>query len=184
MNIQRGWLVLGLLASGLVLGEPVKASSPMTVSLTCPVDGTDFKVSEAGGMTVMGKRADLSLIGAIGSLYEGHVHSCPKCHFSGTSQDFKQVLTDDLKKLVLEQFANYLPGIRLTSLSEVDLTLQMYAWQQRSPLDFINVALNGSYLANSDDEIYQQKFDLTSQSGNLRLTLRLECLSVLVLRLK
>lgn len=129
--------------------QEVWATLPVALTLTCPVDGVEFQIHHSGAMALTGPRADLSYTGKLGSRYTGQVHACPQCHFSGTEDDFKQTLPEPLKQKVRQNFAFYRPGLILSDLAEVDLTLQIYHWQNRPPLERAQIALVGSYLAEA-----------------------------------
>lgn len=138
----------------LSLSQGVLASSPRYIPLECPVDGKHFTKTGVGSMTTMGRRSDLALVGAIGNLYSGMVHSCPHCHFSGTEADFKQKLSPEFKARVLKAFAAYKPHQNLDVLDEIDLALELYQWQNRSSEEKALLALVGSYLAPGPESEY------------------------------
>lgn len=142
------WLTCLLLGCGSL---EALASSPVDLTLTCPVDGTKIHTVEIGGMTTWGRRKDLSLVGAIGDLYAGHIHSCPACHFAGTAHDFQQILPLALKTRVRKELGSFLPNQHLDALTEMDLALRIYAWQQRSPLEMADLALIASYIAEPEE---------------------------------
>jgi len=79
------------------------------VKFVCPVDGHEFASPVAYSTTNEGTRRDLMQVNGEGKLYEHLVHQCPKCHYSGTREDFEEELTVDQRNLILKYLARNAP---------------------------------------------------------------------------
>jgi hypothetical protein len=143
-----------LLAGGAV---PSFAHTSDEIELTCPVDKTRFKTTVTMSMTEFGSYLDFQKTGAIGSYYEDLVHGCPKCHFSGTGDDFKKKPSDAVVTKILAELKPMRTSKWPDHVTECVFTAKIYEWEGRSNSDIADQYRVASYLLREAPEGEQER---------------------------
>jgi uncharacterized protein (DUF2225 family) len=147
----------------LALAARPHTSTPIT--LTCPVDGEKFSSVATVSMTTFGSYLDFQKHGAIGSYYEDIIHSCPKCHFAGTSDEFKEKVDAKIAERVRAELAPIQKGQKLDHVTECEFAARIYEWQGRKSEEIGNVYLIASYLLRDDAARQEKRRELQLTAG-------------------
>ena len=128
------------------LAAPSAAHTFSEIELKCPVDGTRVKARETMSMTQFGSFLDFQKQGAIGSYYEDLVHGCPKCHFSGSTEDFKKRPADAVVAKIRAELEPAQIKTWPDHAAECVFTARIYEWEGRKSMDVADQYLVASFL--------------------------------------
>ena len=100
-----------LLAGGLALGPPARATTLRRVEVTCPVDGEKFFARAVMSTNSVG--TDRDLFRRTSGLHAGRViiWTCPGNFYSGYAKDFRIRLGDNLKRRIREELRPLIKGV-------------------------------------------------------------------------
>jgi uncharacterized protein (DUF2225 family) len=124
--------LVGSLAACACAGvaRPVLAFTHSKETIACPVDGTKFQVYVTGSYTTFGSYRDFQKRGAVGSLYEELVVSCPSCRYAGYADDFTKPLTPRTLTWVLGEYQMKWGSMHLTEADECEAAADRYIFEQ------------------------------------------------------
>jgi uncharacterized protein (DUF2225 family) len=158
-------LAAAALPFAVCLALAASAHTSATITLTCPVDGEKFSTVVTVSMTTFGSYLDFQKHGAIGSYYEDIIHSCPKCHFAGTDDEFKQKVDPKIAERVKAELAPVQKGQKLDHVTECEFAARIYEWQGRKNEEVGNVYLIASYLLRDDAARQEKRRELQLAAG-------------------
>ncbi len=93
----------------------------------CPIDGTKVTFTFPMSYSVFGSKKDFQKFGAIGTLYEEIVSSCPVCHYSGTKDDFHRVFDEKTKK-ELQEVLKPFKDVEINDVTEHEIAIKIYEY--------------------------------------------------------
>jgi uncharacterized protein (DUF2225 family) len=128
------------------MARPLLAFTHDQRTIDCPVDGTKFQVYVTMSYTTFGAYRDFQKRGAVGSLYEELIVSCPSCGFAGWADDFAKPLTPRTLVWVLGEFHMKWGGRKLTQAEECEAAADRYIFEQEKNETIGFLYLVASYL--------------------------------------
>ena len=142
----------------IITATNIYADTYYTDSIKCPLCNKIFEITKMGSMSTFGKTLDFQKTGAVGDYYKLLIKSCPSCHFSGYTSDFKDISTNadtiELIKNILIQYDT----INMTDIAECEVTADLYKSLGESNNDIADLYLYASYILRSDsDRIKKRK---------------------------
>jgi uncharacterized protein (DUF2225 family) len=144
---RRRWMqMVGSLAACACVARPALAHTYTKEMISCPVDGTKFQISVTMSYTTFGTFSDFQKRGAIGSLYEDMVVSCPSCRYAGYPDDFTKGLTGRALTWVLGDYQTKWGNKKLTEAEECEAAADRYIFEQAENEAVANLYLVASYL--------------------------------------
>ncbi len=125
-----------LLAGGLALGPPARATTLRRVEVTCPVDGEKFFARAVMSTNSVG--TDRDLFRRTSGLHAGRViiWTCPGNFYSGYAKDFRIRLGDNLKRRIREELRPLIKGVppaALPAWARYELAGRIYEWRGQPP---------------------------------------------------
>ena len=150
----------------------VNAHTCENETVHCPLDNTKVDFCVTMSMTTFGSLKDFQKQGAIGSYYEESINSCPKCHFSGYIDDFKNVLNEE-EKIKIKQFLLQYKDIKMFDAMECKIAGDIKEFQLKPNTEISHCYLIGSYLVKNKEKFI-----------DLRKELQLKTKSFLILSLE
>ncbi len=125
-----------LLAGGLALAPPARATTLRRVEVTCPVDGERFFARTVISTNSVG--TDRDLFRRTSGLHAGKViiWTCPGNYYSGYAKDFRIRLGEDLKRRIREELRPLIKGVPAAALpawARYELAGRIYEWHEQPP---------------------------------------------------
>lgn len=111
----------------------------------CPIDGKKVTFCVTMSMTTFGSLKDFQQQGAIGSHYEELINTCPKCHFSGYLDDFKEKLSPEEKNKIVT-FLNKFNDLKIGEAQQCLIAAEIAEFRNKQKKDIAFRYVIGSYL--------------------------------------
>lgn len=137
----------------------INAHTCQNETVNCPIDNSKVDFCVTMSMTTFGNLKDFQKQGAIGTYYEELINSCPKCHFSGYIDDFKNKLNEEDKEKI-KQFLQQYEKIKITDAIECKIAGDLRAFLSKPNDKIANCYLIGSYLTKNKDKFTELRKEL------------------------
>jgi len=132
-------------------------------TVKCPIDGKNVIFCVTMSMTTFGSFKDFQKQGAIGEHYEELINTCPKCHFSGYINDFKEKISEEEKIKITE----YLTKFNKTAIDDARQCLiaaEIKEIQKKEKKEIAFCYVIGSYLLRENDKEVEFRKELQSKA--------------------
>lgn len=120
-------------------------------TVQCPIDGKDVTFCVTMSMTTFGSFRDFQKQGAIGEHYEELINTCPKCHFSGYIDDFKEKMIEE-DKIKIKEYLTKFDEIKIDDAKQCLIAGEIKKLQKKSNKEIAFCYVTGSYLLRENSK--------------------------------
>lgn len=132
-------------------------------TVKCPIDGKDVTFCVTMSMTTFGSFKDFQKRGAIGEHYEELINTCPKCHFSGYIEDFKEKISEE-DKIKIKEYLTKFDNIKIDDARQCLIAGEIMELQKKSKNEIAFCYVTGSYLLREKDKQIEFRKELQSKA--------------------
>jgi len=132
-------------------------------TVKCPIDGKDVTFCVTMSMTTFGSFKDFQKRGAIGEHYEELINTCPKCHFSGYIDDFKEKISEE-DKIKIKEYLTKFDNIKIDDARQCLIAGEIMELQKKSKNEIAFCYVTGSYLLREKDKQIEFRKELQSKA--------------------
>ncbi|MEL1255714.1 tetratricopeptide repeat protein [Flavobacterium sp. DGU38] len=132
-------------------------------TVKCPIDGKDVTFCVTMSMTTFGSFKDFQKQGAIGEHYEELINTCPKCHFSGYIDDFKERISEE-DKIKIKEYLTKFDKIKIDDARQCLIAGEIKEFQKKSNKEIAFCYVTGSYLLRENGKQIEFRKELQSKA--------------------
>lgn len=153
-----------LIVLSLLIGQNfANAHTCDNETVKCPIDGKDVTFCVTMSMTTFGSFKDFQQQGAIGEHYEELINTCPKCHFSGYIDDFKEKISEE-DKIKIKQYLTKFDKIKIDDAKQCLIAGEIKELQKKSNKEIAFCYVTGSYLLRENSKQIEFRKELQSKA--------------------
>ncbi|MCC9064814.1 DUF2225 domain-containing protein [Flavobacterium piscisymbiosum] len=153
-----------LIVAIILMGQNfANAHTCQNETVKCPIDGKNVTFCVTMSMTTFGSFKDFQKQGAIGDHYEELINTCPKCHFSGYIDDFKEKISEE-EKIKIKEYLTKFDNTKIDDAKQCLIAGEIKELQKKPNREIAFCYVTGSYLLRSNDKQVEFRKELQSKA--------------------